>query len=114
MIKVFFGVCVVMAKLDAAREIRRCVDTGKVIFGAKETENSLKNGSAKLVIIASNAPELVKQKLVSFAGASGSPFFVFSGSAIDLGSVCGKPFSVSSMAVLDAGKSKVLDLVVKQ
>jgi large subunit ribosomal protein L30e len=33
----------------------------------------------------------------------------FEGSSIELGAVCGKPFSVNSLAVIEAGESKILN-----
>lgn len=100
-----------MAKLDASKEIRRAVDTGKVIFGTKNSEKSLKNGSGKLIIIANNTPKLVKEKLVSFAEIGKTPHLEYEGTGLELGSVCGKPFTISAMVVTDKGKSKVLELV---
>ncbi len=102
-----------MANVDTSKEIRRATDTGKVIFGSKESENSIKNGSAKLIIIANNTPKLVQEKIISFAGVGSTPVFMFEGTGLDLGSVCGKPFPVSIMSIENEGKSKVLE-VTKQ
>ncbi|HLC93373.1 MAG TPA: 50S ribosomal protein L30e [archaeon] len=99
-----------MANVDAPKEIRRAVDTGKVVFGTQQAEKSLKNGSAKLIIIAKNAPQITSEKLVSFAENGKTPHFVFEGTGIELGSVCGKPFTISAMAIEDAGKSRVLEI----
>ncbi|HIH09924.1 MAG TPA: 50S ribosomal protein L30e [Candidatus Diapherotrites archaeon] len=96
--------------MDVAKEIRRAVDTGKVIFGTKESERSLKNGSAKLIIVALNAPKLNTEKLSLFASIAKTPVHNFSGTGLELGSVCGKPFTVSAMTIEDAGKSKVLEI----
>lgn len=101
-----------MAKVDATKEIRRAVDTGTVVFGSKESEKSLKNGSTKLIIIAANAPRLAREKLVSFAEAGKTPHFVFSGTGLELGSVCGKPFTISAMAIEGEGKSRVLEVLI--
>ncbi len=99
-----------MATIESGKEIRRAVDTGKVVFGTKQSEKSLKNGSAKLIIIAKNAPQLSREKLVSFAQIGSTPHFVFEGTGIELGSVCGKPFTVSAMCIEQAGKSRVLEI----
>ncbi|MCR4335616.1 MAG: 50S ribosomal protein L30e [archaeon] len=99
-----------MAKVDVSKEIRRAVDTGKVIFGTKNSEKSLKNGSGRLIIIANNVPTLAKEKLVSFAEIGKTPYHVFEGNGLELGSVCGKPFTISTMVILDSGKSKVLEI----
>lgn len=102
-----------MANADVSKEIRRAVDTGKVIFGAKESEKSLKNGSSKLLIIAQNAPKLAKEKLVLFADTSKVPVLDFEGTGLELGSVCGKPFTITSMVVQEEGKSRLLDAAKK-
>lgn len=99
-----------MVKIDVSKEIRRAVDTGKVIFGTKQSEKSLKNGSGKLIIIANNTPGLVKEKLLSFAEIGNTASYIFEESGIELGSVCGKPFPISVMIIEDAGKSKVLEI----
>ncbi len=99
-----------MVKIDVSKEIRRAVDTGKVIFGTKMSEKSLKNGSGKLIIIAKNTPELVKEKILSFAEIGNTVSYIFEESGIELGSVCGKPFPISVMIIEDAGKSKVLEI----
>ena len=41
--------------MDVASEIRKAVETGKVILGAKQTLKALKIGKAKAVIIAKTA-----------------------------------------------------------
>ena len=99
-----------MVKIDVSKEIRRAVDTGKVIFGTKQSEKSLKNGSGKLIIIANNTPALVKEKLLSFAESGNTVPYIFEESGIELGSVCGKPFPISVMIIEDARKSKVLEI----
>ena len=95
---------------DASKEIRRAADTGKVLFGTKSSEKSIKNGTAKLVIVANNVPQLAREKLVSFAQISSTPHYMFAGTGLELGSVCGKPFTISVMAIEDEGKSKVLEI----
>ena len=102
-----------MAAVDSGKEIRRAVDTGKVIFGTNESEKSLKNGTGKLIIISSNMPKLAKEKLLHFSQIAQTPAFMFEGSGIELGSVCGKPFTISAMVVQDEGKSKVLEIIKK-
>lgn len=96
--------------VDANREIRRAVDTGKVFFGQRECEKSILKGEGQLVIIGSNTPANVRGKLELQANVSAIPVYGFSGTAAELGAVCGKPFVVSVMVIRDAGKSKVLGL----
>ncbi|MFH1224977.1 MAG: 50S ribosomal protein L30e [Candidatus Diapherotrites archaeon] len=96
--------------VDANREIRRAVDTGKVLFGQRECEKSILKGEGQLVIIGSNTPANARGKLELQANVSAIPVHGFSGTAAELGAVCGKPFVVSVMLIKDAGRSKVLGL----
>lgn len=93
---------------DVSKEIRRAVDTGKVVFGRKETEKSLLVGKSKLIILSSNIPELVREKAVHIAEVAGVPHMEFDGTALQLGSVCGKPFGILVMSIEDAGKSNIV------
>ena len=92
-------------------ELRRAVDTGKVVFGSKEVEKSLLKDSGKGVIVSSTLQKLEKEKLKKIAALADIPFFEFEGTALELGAVCGKPFRISAAMVSDQGKSKVLSLL---
>ena len=99
-----------MDHADAGKEIRRAVDTGKVEFGTKESIHSLRHGSGQLLVICQNMPELVAEDLRHLAKLAEIPVYAFAGNGLELGSVCGKPYVVSTLLVLDEGKSKVLVL----
>ncbi len=103
-----------MAKIDVNKELRRAVDTGKVFFGQKQAEKSILKGKAQLVIISGNIPKLEKEKIVANAAVSQVPSIEFDGSGLELGSVCGKPFVVSVMVVVEPGKSAILKAVKKE
>ena len=99
--------------VDLSKEIRRAVDSGKVVFGTKQTEKSLLVGKSRLVIIASNAPELALEKVYHQASVGGIPKIKFDGSGLQLGSICGKPFSILMMSVEDPGKSTIIGAAEK-
>jgi large subunit ribosomal protein L30e len=99
-----------MDSAEAGKEIRRAVDTGKVLFGVKETLYSIRNGEGLLLVLARNTPLLTTENVLHLAQLSEIPVYSFSGSGLELGSVCGKPFVVSTLLVMDAGKSKVMEL----
>ncbi|MFH1586897.1 MAG: 50S ribosomal protein L30e [Candidatus Diapherotrites archaeon] len=103
-----------MAKIDVNKELRRAVDTGKVFFGQKQAEKSILKGKAQLIIISGNIPKLEKEKIVADAAVSQVPFIEFGGSGLEMGSVCGKPFVVSVMVVVEPGKSAILKAVEKE
>ena len=99
--------------VDLSKEIRRAVDTGKIVFGTKQSEKSILVGKSKLIIVASNAPDLVKESAVHKAAISGTPHLNFDGTGLQLGSICGKPFSILMMSIEDAGKSTIVSAAEK-
>ncbi len=82
--------------------LRVAVETGQVVMGVKQTRKAVEKKEAKLIIIAHNCPDefLRSQKQV--------PVREFRSSNVELGAACGKPFSVSVVAVLDPGKSNIV------
>jgi len=90
--------------MDITKAIRVAIQTGKVKFGLKETWATVKKKEAKLVIISSTCVD--KEKLMN----EYKPVYLFDGTAKDLGKACGKPFNVSTIAILDQGTSGILAL----
>lgn len=99
---------------EKQREIRRAVDTGNVLFGSRQGENRVKHGQGKLLILTRNTPRYAAERLQHVAGMAEIPVYTYEGSGLELGEICGKPFVISTLLVLDAGKSKVLDITKKK
>lgn len=95
--------------MDANKEIRRAVDTGTVAFGLKVCKKNLLSGKGELIIVSKNLPKNDKESLAQLAKVEGKKFLEYPDNGLVLGSVCGKPFVISAMVVLEAGKSKVLE-----
>jgi len=93
--------------LDVNRAIKTAIQTGKVVIGSKRTIKACQNGEAKLVIVASNCPQEVIDKIRE----TGVPIFYHVLPGIELGAVCGKPFSIAAMAVIDEGDSNILGVL---
>lgn len=91
--------------IDIGRALKVAESTGEVVFGERETEKAVKANKAMMVIMASNC----KNDFLS-ASDHGVRTHVYKGTNIELGAVCGKPFSVSALAVLDKGSSNILSL----
>ena len=90
--------------MDMQKELNRLLSTGQVYLGVKE---ALKHSDdAKLFIMAHNCPE--KQAVLD--AADSTPVFIYQGSAMQLGTLCRKPFSVSVVSVVDEGTSNILEL----
>lgn len=87
---------------DLAGALRKALDTGRVVLGVRQARRAVRGREARLVITARNCPDefLKTQKEV--------PLEEFPGTNVELGAACGKPFSVSAVAVLDPGKSAIL------
>ena len=97
--------------MDVERGIRVAVDTGNVTLGSGKTIQALKLGKGKLVIIAENSPKEVTEDVMQYSKLSEIPVYTFQGTSVDLGSVCGKPFTVAAMMVNDPGDSTILEIV---
>ncbi|MFH0970692.1 MAG: 50S ribosomal protein L30e [Candidatus Diapherotrites archaeon] len=102
-----------MDNTEAGKEIRRAVDTGKVIFGVKESLHAIRHGEGLLLVVAQNTPETTKETLIHLSTLGEIPLYTYAGTGIELGSVCGKPFIVSTLLIQNAGKSKVMDVLQK-
>ena len=95
--------------MDVDRGIRVAVDTGDVVLGSEKSIQSLKLGKGQLAVVAENAPKDIIEDVEYYANLSEIPFIVYDGSSVDLGSVCGKPFTVATLIVNDPGDSTILD-----
>jgi len=100
--------------MDFTRELQTAIRTGKVVIGSKSTLKALINGRAKLVIMASNAPDGIREDLKHYCKLAKTPLYVYPGTSWDLGATCRKPFMVAALAILDPGESNILNLGKKE
>lgn len=96
---------------DIEKELVNALKTGKVVLGSRKTLRYVKTGKAKAVIVAANAPPELRNDILYYAELSGVPVYVYPGTSVELGAICGKPFTVASLAILDPGSSRILDLI---
>ncbi|MBS7624346.1 50S ribosomal protein L30e [Candidatus Bathyarchaeota archaeon] len=96
------------SKSELNRSIAIAVKTGKVLFGSNSTIKSIMSGRARLVVIASNCPKDIREKIEYYCKLSEIPLVVYPGTSLDLGSACGKPFLVSALTIRDPGDSDIL------
>ena len=82
------------------------IDTGDVKLGCNQTSKAIEKGEVKLVILSSNCPS----DTVSFAEGSKTNVHKFNGNNATLGAACGKPFPVAAVAIVNDGKSDILEL----
>lgn len=91
-------------KIDISRALKTAITTGKVEFGIDQTEKAVKAGKAQMVVLARNCPS----KMLN--GDLGVKVHVYDGNNMELGALCGKPFSVSALVIIDKGTSNILTL----
>jgi len=95
--------------VDERKIIKSFVTKGKVKIGLKETKKAISNGSAKIVIVANNCLEY--ENIKKLASSKKIPIYEYDGSGLDLGYVCGKPFNISTFAVVEASASDITNLL---
>lgn len=87
---------------DLNKVFRSVLSTGKVVIGARQTLDAVQEGKAQVVVLSSNCLEITRN------GSKGVPTINYPGNGIELGIACGKPFSITSFAVLEPGDSGIL------
>jgi large subunit ribosomal protein L30e len=92
--------------LDIKRALRNVQDSGMVTIGMKETMKQLKKKKVKLIIVSKNCPQEDLMEMKNFK----IPVFTFTGNNAELGAASGKPFSISTIGIIEAGKSDILAL----
>jgi large subunit ribosomal protein L30e len=96
--------------MDLNKQISMVVKTGKVEIGCSKATDAAKAGKARLIVIASNCPEPEKSSILYNAKVSEVPVYVYSGTSMDLGAACEKPFLVAALTVKEPGDSEILKL----
>ncbi len=94
---------------DLSSSIRLAVDSGKVVFGVKEVAASIRKSDAKLVVVSKKGRSSDISDITHIAKIASIKVIPFDGNPIELGAVCGKPFSVSTLAIIDPGNSTILE-----
>merc|ERR1712039_518208 len=108
-----------MAEMVAAKKTKKTVESinsrlalvmksGKYVLGYKQTLKSLRQGKAKLVIIANNTPPLRKSEIEYYAMLAKTGVHHYSGNNNELGTACGKYFSVCTLSITDPGDSDII------
>jgi len=91
-------------------EIKQVLKTGKYILGYRKSIRAIKTGKARAVVIASKIPKWMEDDVIYYAKLGDIPVIKFKGTSYELGMVCGKPFPVAVMAILDPGTSRITEL----
>lgn len=90
-------------KIDISRALKSAITTGKVEFGVDQTLKAVKDGKAQMIVLARNCPSAELRDAMTKK-------YVYDGNNMELGALCGKPFSVSALVIIDKGSSNILTL----
>ncbi len=94
--------------IDIDKAIATAVKTGKVSFGANAAMQNAKTGKAKMIILASNCPQDIKDDIEYYCKLSKVPVMTYKGASMDLAEVCNKPFIISALSIRETGDSEIL------
>jgi len=96
--------------INVENAIKIAIKTGTIQIGSEKSLRLVKNEQAKLIIIANNCPKDILEDLEIYCKLSNISIYQFKGSSWDLGFLCGKPFMISTLAVVEPGDSDILKL----
>jgi large subunit ribosomal protein L30e len=94
---------------DLASNIRLAVDSGKVALGVNKVMESIRGNSAKLIVAATTNKKEILEDVQHVTKISNTKLVMFQGNSMELGAVCGKPYSVSVLSIIEEGNSKILE-----
>uniref|UniRef100_A0AAY4EFY7 Large ribosomal subunit protein eL30 n=2 Tax=Denticeps clupeoides TaxID=299321 RepID=A0AAY4EFY7_9TELE len=80
--------------------------SGKYVLGYKQSQKMIRQGKAKLVILANNCPALRKSEIEYYAMLAKTGVHHYSGNNIELGTACGKYYRVCTLAIIDPGETR--------
>lgn len=100
--------------IDVNKAITTTAKTGKVQFGASSALKSAKAKKAKLILLSSNCPNNLKEKIQYYCNLSAIPVSIYNGESTDLGALCGKPFGVSALTIKEPGDSNILKITEEE
>jgi large subunit ribosomal protein L30e len=94
---------------DLAGDIRLAVDSGETAIGFRSVSASLHSNTSKLIIIARKNRKETMDDIMHLTKVSNTGYIIFEGNPMELGAICGKPFSVSVISINKPGNSHILE-----
>ncbi|MDT7864262.1 MAG: 50S ribosomal protein L30e [Thermoproteota archaeon] len=96
--------------VDLEKELKLLLKTGKCNYGYKEVLEALYHKKVLGIILASKIPKEIYSKILYYAKLAEVPVYIFNGSSMELGNLCGKKFPITSIAIISPGESNILEL----
>ncbi len=96
--------------IDIDKALASVCKSGKVSFGANTALQNAKTGKAKMIVLATNCPQDIKEQIEYYGEISKVPVITYKGGSMDLAEVCGKLFIISAMSIRETGDSDILKI----
>lgn len=90
--------------MDLNKTIKEAVKDNRVVFGYKSVIKEIKTGKPKLVVHSNNLPSDKLENILHNSKISKITVEEYPKDNLELGLVCGKPFSVSVLAIKGSEK----------
>merc|ERR1739848_176543 len=111
-----FRIPLIMAPQKKSKKASESINTrlalvmksGKYVLGYKQTLKTLRQGKAKLVIVANNIQPLRKSEIEYYAMLAKTGVHHYNGNNIELGTACGKYFKCCTLSITDPGDSDII------
>ncbi len=81
------------------KELKEALAKKQVTIGSRGVIKKLKTGDLKMVFVANNCPERTKKDINHYASLSNVKIEEYNGTGKQLGTFCGKPFSIAVIAI---------------
>lgn len=85
--------------MDLEKTIKEKLKEDKVVIGFKSVIKILKKGKPQMIILANNIPKENKNMIIHNAQIFNVEIKEYPGDSVNLGLICGKPFSISVLAI---------------
>ena len=88
-----------MAEKTVNDQIKEAIASNNAIIGTRRVLKTMRTGEVSSVVIAKNCPDNVKKDVMHYSKVGGIEVNEYNGTGKDLGTFCGKPFSIAVLAI---------------
>lgn len=85
--------------MTISNDVKDALKAKKLVIGSRSVAKGMKQGTISSVILSSNAPDALRRDMQHYSSLSGSEVKDFSGTSVQLGQICGKPFNILSLGI---------------
>ena len=85
--------------MSLEKDIEKALKDRKALLGSRSVLSAARLGRIESLIYANNVPKRTISDIRHFSGISGFKTHEFSGNSLELGELCGKPFSVLVLGI---------------